>query len=629
MCGIYGMLSLRGQALRAPEQLDAMGRSLAHRGPDGRGVVRREGFVMGCERLRIIDLHERADQPFGDPGGRCWVACNGEIYNAGDLRRRYRDYPYRSHSDVETILPLYLDKGIEGLCDLDGMFGLAIWDEPAGTLTLARDRAGEKPLFVSRLDGELWFASEVQALLLDPAISRELDETAVFQYLAMGYVPEPRTAFRDVRKIEAGTFVSFTARSAEGRPGEPGEKVRRYWDPGAFEPAATSAGSALRSLRSLLPTAVEKQLTADVPIGVFVSGGIDSSTLSTIAARAVSGERIHTFTARFTAPSYDESRWAAGATGRLGTHHHEVIVDESSMTEALGGVTEGLAEPLADPAILPTWLLAREARQHVTAILSGEGADELFGGYPTYIGHKLVPWVQVLPGAVRRMLRSAVEIFPASRGKVTLEFMAKRFLADAEKPWLERHVSWFGAGAHRALRADRRPDPAVPILDLGAPAAGGPCDAMLLDYRTYLPDNLLVKNDRATMLHSLEARAPFLDRDLSAFALALPERFKIRGVTTKWLLKKVAREWLPRAEVERRKRGLSVPIASWLDRGLRPEVERLFDAERLARQDLFDPQRVERLLGEHRAGKVNHARPLWTLVMFQYWLERWAPERAG
>ncbi len=622
MCGIYGMVSLRGEDLRAPELLDAMGRSLRHRGPDGRGVVRRPGFVLGCERLRIIDLHERADQPFGDPGGRSWVACNGEIYNAAELRRRYADYPYRSHSDVETILPLYLDKGVEGLADLDGMFGLAIWDEPARTLVLARDRAGEKPLFISRLGGELWFASEVQALLLDPAISRELDEEAVFDYLALGYVPEPRTAFRDVRKIEAGTIACFTAGPAtEGR-------VLRYWDPGAFEPSERRRGSALPELRSLLRTAVTKQMTADVPIGVFTSGGMDSALVSTIAARAATEDGIHTFTAKFTEPSYDESRWAADATGRLGTHHHEVIVDEGSMAEALAGVVEGMAEPLADPAILPTWLLAREARKHVTAILSGEGADELFGGYPTYIGHKLVPWVEALPGVGRRMLRGAVGLFPASRGKVTLEFLAKRFLADAEKPWLERHVAWFGTGAHRAL-AKGRLRPGVPILERVAPAAGGPGAAMLLDYRSYLPDNLLVKNDRATMLHSLEARAPFLDRDLSAFALTLPERLKVRGVTTKWLLKRAARQWLPRAEIERRKRGLSVPVASWLDRGLRPEVDRLFDPERLARQEILDPRRVGELLAEHRAGRANHARPLWTLVMFQYWLERWVPKRAG
>ncbi len=622
MCGIYGMAALRGEALRAPELLDAMGRSLHHRGPDGRGVVRRPRFAMGCERLRIIDLHERADQPFGDPDGRCWVACNGEIYNAAELRRRYSDYPYRSHSDVETILPLYLDRGAEGLADLDGMFGVAVWDEPNRTLTLARDRAGEKPLFTSRLGGELWFASEVQALLLDPAISRELDEEAVFQYLALGYIPEPRTAFRDVRKIEAGTIACFTAGP------EPGDRVVRYWDPGGFEPDRERRGSALSELRSLLRTAVEKQMTADVPIGVFTSGGMDSSLVSTIAARAASagGDGIHTFTARFTEPSYDESRWAAGTVGRLGTHHHEVIVDEDSMAEALAGITEGMAEPLADPAILPTWLLAREARRHVTAILSGEGADELFGGYPTYIGHKLVPWVQALPGALRTMLKSAVGLFPASRGKVTLEFLAKRFLADAEKPWLERHLSWFGTGDHRAL-ATR--DPAAPTLGLAAPAAGGPSAAMLLDYRTYLPDNLLVKNDRATMLNSLEARAPFLDRDLTAFALALPEKLKVRGLTTKWMLKEAARKWVPKSIIQRKKRGLSVPVAAWLDRGLRPEVDRLLDAERLRHQGLFEPERVGRLLETHRAGQANHARPLWALVVFQYWLERWVPERAG
>ena len=310
-----------------------MGESLRHRGPDGRGVVRRPRFAMGCERLRIIDLHERADQPFGDPDGRCWVVCNGEIYNAAELRRRYADYPYRCHSDVETILPLYLDKGAEGLADLDGMFGLAIWDEPARTLILARDRAGEKPLFYSRARRRavvrLRGPGAAARSRRSPASSTR---TAVFQYLALGYVPEPRTAFRDVRKIEAGTIACFTAGP------ESSDRVIRYWDPGGFEPrpaapglGAAGAPVAARARRS------SKQMTADVPIGVFVSGGIDSALVSTIAARAASagGDGIHTFTARFTEPSYDESRWAADAAGRLGTRHHEVIVDESSMAEAL------------------------------------------------------------------------------------------------------------------------------------------------------------------------------------------------------------------------------------------------------------------------------------------------------
>ena len=623
------MVSLQGETLGTPNLLAAMGRSLRHRGPDSSGVFEDRFIAMGCERLRVVDLRKRADQPFSSPDGRCRLVCNGEIYNAGELRRRYGDYPFRSRSDVETILPLYLEKGWEGLRDLEGMYALAIWDEPARALILARDRAGEKPLFYSRAGGELWFASEVQALLLNPAQSRDLDETAVSRYLALGYVPEPRTAFRDVRKIESGTIKRITAE---------GDQVSRYWDPGAFEPSSEPAKTAVPRLRSLLASAVRKQMVADVPVGVFVSGGIDSALMAAIVEQETPGRLTHTFTARFADPSYDESSWAVACADRVGTRHHEVVIDESSLAEAQRAVADELAEPLADPAILPTWLLARVARKHVTVILSGEGADELFGGYPTYLGHALVPYVQALPGSARRLLRSAAGLLPASRGKVTFEFLLKRFLADAEKPWLERHLAWFGTGAQDVLASGSRSELADEARSIvGSPEGGqtrgaapaGVNGAMLLDYRTYLPDNLLVKNDRATMLHSLEARAPFLDRDLSAFALALPERQRVRGLSTKWLLKKAARKWLPGQVIHRKKRGLSVPVASWLDGGLRSEVDRLLAPERLERQELFDPQSIRQLLAEHRARKANHARPLWALMVFQYWLERWVPERAG
>ncbi len=620
MCGIYGMVSLSGQTLRAPHLLAEMGRSLRHRGPDSHGVFEHRQVAMGCERLRVVDLRKRADQPFSDPDGRYRLVCNGEIYNAGQLRRRYPDYPFRSRSDVETILPLFLDEGPGGIRELDGMFGLAIWDERESALLLARDRAGEKPLFYSRLGGELWFASEVQALLLDPAISRELDETAIAQYLALGYVPEPRTAFRDVRKIESGTCVRFTAE---------GEQVSRYWDPGGFAPSDEPPEAAVRRLRSLLESAVRKQLIADVPVGVFLSGGLDSALVAEIVKRETPGRRTHTFTARFTDPSYDEGPPAAALARRVGTRHHAVMVGEPELAEAFREVSDRLAEPLADPAVLPTYLLAREARKHVTVVLSGEGADELFGGYPTYLGHALVPWLGRLPGVCRSALRYAVGAIPASRGKVTIEFLAKKFLADAEKSLVERHLAWFGAGAHRVMADGGDPGLAALAASAAAEAHGGLNGAMLLDYRTYLPDDLLAKNDRATMFHSLESRAPFLDRDISAFALALPERMKVRRLTTKWVLKEAARAWLPHQAIHRRKRGLSVPVAGWLDRGLRSEVDRLLSPERLARQELFDPARVQALLAEHRARKANLARPLWALVVFQRWLERWAPDRAA
>jgi asparagine synthase (glutamine-hydrolysing) len=613
MCGIYGIIAERGATLRYPEVLDWMGEALRHRGPDGRAVLTNPDAVIGTERLRIIDLHERADQPFAAPGSQVWLECNGEIYNATEIRERYRHYPFRSHSDVEAILPLYLERGSDAIAELDGMFGLAIWDHRTRTLLLARDRAGEKPLFYARVGQEVLFASELQCILRHPDISRDLDDVAVAEYLRLGYVPEPRTMFRAIRRVEAGTFIRFT---------ENGKQIVRYWDPESFAITERDPRSAVRELRTLMERAVEKQVMSDVPVGVFISGGMDSSILATLAAKFIGVDKVHTFSAQFAEESYDESGDAAVLASRIHTRHVPVRIDEETLFEALQNIIRGVAEPLADPAILPTFLLARAARQYVKVILSGEGADELFGGYPTYLGHKLAPLYDSLPTFARSALRRFVRRVPASGRKVTLEFLLKKFVSDAEKPWIERHLAWFGTGFSSAVY--KTPPPAMPELP-SVPADRDPLTgAMLLDYRSYLRDNLLVKVDRATMLSSVEARAPFLDRDMTRFALSLPADLRVRRTTTKWTLKKAAEAWLPKDVIYRRKRGLSVPIANWINHGLRGEVDRLLSPQRLRANGMVNEGHVADLLAEHRAGRANHAKPLWALVMLQYWLETWA-----
>lgn len=600
MCGIYGMVG--AGELRFPDLLDRMGEVLRHRGPDGRAFFAEPHVRIGTERLRIIDLHERADQPFASPDGQVWLEANGEIYNAAAIRARFADYPFRSHSDVESILPLYLDQGTAAIEQLDGMFGLAIWDNRTRTLILARDRAGEKPLFYSRVGGEVLFASEVQCLLAHPEISRDLDETAIADYLAVGYIPEPRTAFKAIRRVPAGTFMHFA---------DSGEETVRYWDPAGFIVEPIGPREAIAETQRLIENAVRKQVMSDVPVGVFISGGLDSSILATLASQVIGVDKVHTFSAQFAEESYDESGDAAVLARQMRTKHVPVRTDEETLRDALQNVTKRVAEPLADAAILPTFLLAREARKYVKVILSGEGADELFGGYPTYLGHKIAPKYDALPSFVRRAVRRLAFALPPSGKKVTLEFLLKRFVTDAERPWVERHLRWFGTGlgTTKAYSAT------------GSDPLGG---AMLLDYRSYLRDNLLVKVDRATMLSSVEARAPYLDRDVTAFALSLPPNLRVRGLTTKWVLKKAAEKWVPREVIYRRKRGLSVPVASWINRGLRSEVDRLLEPERLRKQGLVDPALVANLLAEHRANHANHAKSLWAVVMLQYWIENWA-----
>ena len=602
MCGIYGMVS--AVPLRFPDVLERMGEALRHRGPDGSALLSDTNARIGTERLRIIDLHERADQPFASPDGAVWLEANGEIYNARELRARYPDYPYRSHSDVETILPLYLEHGEKAVDMLDGMFGLAIWDSRTQTLLLARDRAGEKPLFYARIGNEVLFASEVQCLLRHPEISRALDDVAISDYLALGYVPEPRTAFAAIRRVPAGTFMRFSGA---------GEETIRYWDPESFAIQPRDANDAVVELQRLVEEAVTKQVMADVPVGVFISGGLDSSILATLASKNIGVDKVHTFSARFAEASYDESEDAAVLAKMMHTRFVPVRTDEEALLEALQNVTTRVAEPLADPAILPTFLLARAAREHVKVILSGEGADELFGGYPTYLGHKIAPYYDALPSFARTALRRIAFALPASGKKVTLEYLLKRFVNDAERPWIERHLRWFGTGLPSPLPSPR-------TRGEGTEALAG---AMLLDYQSYLRDNLLVKVDRATMLSSVEARAPYLDRFVTAFALSLPPELRVKGLTTKWILKRAAEKWIPKDVIYRRKRGLSVPIAGWMNHGLRAEVDRLLAPERLRAQGFVDERVVTALLEEHRSGEANHAKPLWAVIVLQYWLENW------
>ena len=612
MCGIYGMVSESGAALQFPAVLDFMGEALRHRGPDGRAVLRDASGAIGTERLRIIDLHERADQPFSDPQEQIWLECNGEIYNAPQIRERYRDYPYRSHSDVETIIPLYLDLGVEAIATLDGMFGLAIRDNRTGTLVLARDRAGEKPLFYARVGREVVFASELQSVLQHPSVSRDLDGIAIAEYLKLGYVPEPRTMFSAVRRVPAGAYIQFNG----------SEELVRYWKPETFETVARRADDAVVELQRLIENAVAKQVMSDVPVGVFVSGGLDSSILAALASKTIGIDKVHTFSAKFAEQSYDESGDAARVAVRMRTRYVPVPTNEQTLREALERVTHTIAEPIADPAILPTYLLARTARNHVKVILSGEGADELFGGYPTYLGHKVAPMYDALPAPVRSAIRRAVMRLPSSGKKVTLEFLLKRFVTDAERPWIERHLSWFGTGLSDEVFVNKPLGlPDMPQAPEGRDALTG---AMLVDYRSYLRDNLLVKVDRGTMLSSVEARAPFLDRGVSKFALSLPPELRVRRLETKWLLKKAAEKWLPRDIIYRRKRGLSVPIATWINHGLKDEVDRVLAPERIRARGFVNESHVAALLAEHRSGKANHARPLWALIMLQYWLERWA-----
>ena len=605
MCGIFGAVSLSGAPLRHPGCLGAMAAALEHRGPDGERIIGHDRARLGARRLAIMDL-TTGDQPFESPDHTIWMICNGEIYNAPALRQEGKraGYPFRSSGDIETIVPLYQRLGPDAVARLEGMFGLAVWDDARSRLVLARDRAGEKPLFWTEVAGELRFASEVQALLVYPDQPRRVNPEAVALYAALGYVPAPLTMIARISKLPPAHQL-VAERS--------GVTLHRYWD--AAGAAAAAAAPPRRdqpaALREVLLASVERELMSDVPVGVFTSGGLDSSLLAAAAARVMAGERIHTYSVKFVEPGYDESGYAEAVTHSIRTIHHVVTADGPALERAFEVVTRSLAEPMGDPAILPTFLLAEAAREHVKVVLSGEGADELFGGYPTYLGHKAAGLYRRLPG--RAALAGLVNRLPTSTGKVTFEFLLKELVAAADLPPLERHLTWFGALGPDALTVawasrllERFPDgPSLNRL-------------LWLDFLSYLPDNLLAKVDRGTMLASIEARAPYLDREVMELALPLASALKVRGFTSKAILKEAARGLVPRAVIRRRKRGLSVPVARWLTTGLAALAERHLTAPRL-----FPGAPTARLLAEHRSGRRNHARKLWPLLMAELWAERW------
>lgn len=603
MCGIYGMVATDGAPLAVAEAADRMAAALRHRGPDGHGRRAFHDSTLGVSRLRVIDLDPRADQPFADPRDAVVLACNGEIYNAPELRRRYAGYPYRSASDVEVILPLYLDRGVAGLRDLDGMFAIAILDRGARRLVLARDRAGEKPLFVTRVGREIWFASEVAALLRTERVATALDPAALRWFLRHGYTPGTQTALAAVRKVPAGAVLAF----------ERGHESRwDYWRPDRGGPAATTA-----ELSLLVREAVVRQTRADVPVGVFTSGGLDSSLLAALAVETLGAGRVRTFAVGFGDRAFDERAHAARLSRALGTQHREVAVDDDEVPAALDAMA-ACGEPVGDPAAVPTWCLARTARRDVTVVLSGEGADELFGGYPTYIGHRAAPVWSALPAPVRTMLAAAVARLPEAAGGVSLAYLLRRFAAQAAAPWPSRHLAWFANGL---------PDSALPGAAWSpAPPVPAPPDVvaavMGMDYTGPLRERLLVKVDRATMAVSLEARAPYLDAAVTRAAVTLGGAH-VRGFRTKRILREVARPLVPRFILRRRKRGLSVPIRRWLDGPLAAQADRLTAAGRLVADGIVAPGSVARLIVEHRAGRADHGRALWTLLVLQHWLGYW------
>jgi asparagine synthase (glutamine-hydrolysing) len=608
MCGICGIATTRGRA--DPDRVAEMSATLVHRGPDSFGEYVDGAAALAARRLSIIDL-ETGDQPIGNEDGTVHVVQNGEIYNYRELRRELEraGHRFRTAGDTEVLVHGYEEWGDAFAERLRGMFAVAIWDSRGERLVLARDRFGIKPLYYRDVDGELSFASELRAMPRG-----EIDLDALEAFLAFNSIPAPLSIFRDVRKLPAGFVLVWE----EGRVG-----LSRFARPGPRPDLRDDDEAELvEELRARLRDSVRAHLVSDVPVGILLSGGVDSSLLAAFAAEA-SSEPVRTFSIGFEEQSFDELADARRVASQYGTHHAELVLRPDAAL-LLPALAEAFDEPFADSSALPTYLVSQLAASDVKVALSGEGGDELFGGYYTYAADLLAQRV----GPLARVARPLVERLPSSDARASFDYRAKRFVRAAHLPPLERHHGWkeIFSGDARAELTGRSSgfDPVDVLRARYAETEGADELARLqdVDLGVYLVDDLLVKTDRASMAHSLEARVPYLDTAVTNLALALPTRHKVHGLAKKVLLRKAAAPLLPREIVHGKKRGFSIPAAAWLRGDLEPFARETLSRERLQRQGFFRPDVVERLIDDHVARREDRSRQLWSLLAFTLWHER-------
>jgi len=611
VCGIAGFTHAR----RADGLIEKVTASLAHRGPDQRGAWESPEISLGAVRLKIIDL-AGGDQPFVSEDGATALAFNGEIYNHRELRGELeaRGHRFRTQCDTEVVLRAFLEWDTGCFGRLRGMFAAALWSQPARRLVLARDRLGIKPLYFCRQAGRIHFGSELKAILAHPAISRQLNREALSSFLAWNYIPGPATLVEGIEKLPPGHLLEWQG----------GETRLSAWWRLELRPRPRRLEEATEELDGLLRSAVREHLVADVPAGIWASGGVDSSTILHYAAENC-GRRLKTFSVSFRGRSFDESPYFREIARIYGTDHTEFDLNpEAGLLDVIEEMAYHSDEPGADAGALPVWYLARLSRREVTVALSGEGADELFGGYLTYAADRLARLARPIPARLRQAALRAAARLPVSDEKISFEYKLKRWLAGSLLPADEAHFFWNGACSPDELRAlTGRPASLPELRDAG----GGWLNRYLLaDQQYYLPDNILYKVDRMSMAHSLEVRPPFLDHRIVEWAASLPENLKIRGLSQKYILKQLMRRKLPRAVLRRQKTGFDIPAHDWLRGPLRGLLLETLAPAALKRARVADPAAVERLIQDHLEKRANNGYQLWGLMTLCLWIARWRIE---
>jgi len=629
MCGICGYVNLDKRPVSDGRVLKSMMETLRHRGPDDEGVYMKDNVALGHRRLSIIDL-AHGHQPIFDETGALSIVYNGEVYNFMELRTELinKGHSFTTQSDTEVVLKAYKEWGPACLEKFNGMFALAIWDGRNKSLFLARDRFGKKPLYYGTFANAFIFGSELKSLYRHPDVKMDIDRVAVGKYFAHDYIPSPGTIIKGISRLEPGHYIILKDGNIT---------KRRYWDfHFNIDPARRSNFDLTKNIfLELLRESVRKRLISDVPLGVFLSGGIDSSAVVAMMSTLMEPSDIKTFAIGFKERSYNEADSAALVAHHFKTDHRMEMIDGDMMLGVLPKIIDIIDEPFADSSIIPTYMVSRFTREHVTVALGGDGGDELFMGYPSFVAHRIAAIYDRMPWPVKKMAHLAPKMLPGRADYMSLQFKASRFLRGVRHAGSIRHQTWIGSfpPEEQMLLFSDTTDPSlfeprvifseslehfdryreIPEID----------KVEYLYIKTYLPDDILTKVDRASMATSLEVRAPFLDKEVADFAGTIPNDLKLKGFRTKHIMKEALRSILPEEIINKKKHGFAVPVGSWFRTGLKGRLLETFERRAVERDGLFSYPYVEKLLNDHFKGRIDNGRKIWALFIFQMWYDKW------
>ena len=618
MCGITGYLGQGNE-----EILRRMTDSLRHRGPDDKGFYFNDNIGLGHRRLSIIDLNT-GHQPISNEDKTIQLIFNGEIYNFIELRKdlEKKGHQFQTNTDTEVMVHLYEEKGEDFLKELNGMFAIALWDERKKKLILARDRMGQKPLYYSLINNTLIFGSELKSLFHHPLIKKDIDFNSLNKYLIYEYIPTPQTIIKNVNKLEPGHFLVYQNKEL---------KKSSYWNIQFNQ--LKNQRNYLTKFEKLLEDAVKKRLISDVPLGIFLSGGIDSSTIAYYAQKN-SLKKIKTFSIGFEDKSFDESNYANQVAKFLDTEHYHQNCSPVDLLDLIDDIAEINDEPFADASIIPTYLLSKFTRQKVTVALGGDGGDELLAGYPTFQAAKFAKIYRYLPKSIRNAFQKTANLLPISHNNFSFDFKVKKTLSGYEYPLEIQNQIWLGAFTPQENKNIFSSEISNQInfnqsfSEISQFIEQTKNELLenriiYLYLKQYLADDILIKADKASMAVSLEVRAPFMDYRLVEFINSLPYNLKLKGWTTKYALKELMKDKLPRNIVNRSKKGFGVPVAKWINNELKDFTFDLLNEQTIKKQGIFNYSEVKKILSEHLNKKADHRKKLWTLLMFQQWYRKW------